>query len=107
MTAEIAHLPLCCAGEHVIRHEYRYSRVGRIEIMVGRVVSTDTSRFAVYLQAPGVENQLVATVTGDDLDRIGDFLDTLWKSVETALYFAQQHSDDLLAADEPQPWGAA
>lgn len=106
MTAKITHFPLIRAGEHVILHEQPYSRIGEIEVMVGRVVSDDTIRFAFYLRAPGVENRLVATVTSRDFDGLGDTIDGVWKAIEGTLAFARERSGDLLA-EVPQPWGAA
>lgn len=106
MTAEIAHFPTIRAGEHVIRHEYRYACVGRLEVMVGRVVTSELPQFALYLKAPGRENEILATVSGPDPEQVGTHIDHIWQAIERTLYLAREHADDLLAP-VPQPWGAA
>lgn len=106
MSAEIKQFPVRRIGDHNVYYGFRYGKIGQIEIMVGRVIGPAPERFVVYLQAPDAETQLLATITGDDPERVGAFIDTIWGSVETALYFAREHSDRLLAVD-PQPWGAA
>ena len=107
MMAEIAHFPTIRAGQHVIRHEYRYSRIGRLEVMVGRAVTSDCPLFALYLKAPGRPNEILATVSGGDPQEVGAHIDHIWRAIESTLYLAREHADDLLADDVPQPWGAA